>query len=165
MEDWMPTLMSWVGEKNIKEELLTGKKIGDRTYKVHLDGYDQSDLLLNQGKSKRKEFYYFTETTFHGMRYGDWKLLFIDQEEWFRGKQVPLSTPFVINLKLDPFERLIHGRGYDEWAENRSWILGQAGKGIAAFVKTFKEFPPSNESMSFDVSNVSTMINSQSVGR
>ncbi|MEZ6048951.1 MAG: arylsulfatase [Planctomycetaceae bacterium] len=142
MEDWIPTLMSWVGEKDIKEELLSGKEINGKNYKVHLDGYDQSDILLNQGKSNRKEFFYFTETTFHGMRYGDWKLLFIDQEEWFRGEQTPLTTPFIINLKLDPFERFIKARGYDEWAENRSWILGQAGKGIAKFVETFKEYPP-----------------------
>ncbi len=165
MEDWVPTLMSWVGEPNIKDELLQGKKIGDKTFKVHLDGYDQSDLLLNQGKSKRKEFYYFTETTFHGMRYGDWKVLFRDQEKWFRAPQPTLSTPYIINLKLDPFERLIHARGYDEWAENRSWVLGPAGAQIAAFVKTFEEFPPSQESMSLEVGDFSELINSQSVGR
>jgi arylsulfatase len=165
MEDWMPTLMAWVGEDDIKEELLSGKEIGDKTYKVHLDGYDQSDILLKNGKSKRKEFFYFTETTFHGLRFGDWKLLFIDQDEWFRGEQVPLTTPFIINLKLDPFERFVEARGYDEWAENRSWILGQAGKGIAKFVETFKEYPPSQESMSVQVGSVSDMINSQAVSR
>jgi arylsulfatase A-like enzyme len=165
MEDWAPTLLSWVGDKTIKDDLLKGRKIGDKTFKVHLDGYDQSDLLLNNGKSVRKEFYYFTETTFHGMRWGDWKVLFIDQEEWFRGTQETLTTPFIINLKLDPFERLIKARGYDEWAENRSWIIGQVGKGIAQFVETFKEYPPSQESLSVQVTGVSDMINSQAVGR
>lgn len=165
MEDWMPTLMSWIGQKDLKAELLEGKKIGGKKYKVHLDGYDQSDLLLNNGKTKRKDFYYFTETTFHGMRWGDWKLLFIDQEEWFRGTQIPLTTPYIINLKLDPFERFIEARGYDEWAENRSWILGPAGKQIAKFVKTFQDFPPSQGSMSTSVESVSTMINSQAMSR
>ena len=165
MEDWMPTLMSWVGDGNVKQELLAGKKIGDKTYKVHLDGYDQSDILLRNGKSKRKEFYYFTEATFHGMRYGDWKVLFIDQEEWFRAQQNPLSTPFLINLKLDPFERMTDARGYDEWAENRSWILGQVGKGIGQFVESFKDFPPSQESMSLQVGSISQMINSQAMSR
>jgi arylsulfatase A-like enzyme len=165
MEDWAPTLMSWVGDKTIKDDLLKGRKIGDKTFKVHLDGYDQSDILLNNGKSKRKEFYYFTETTFHGMRWGDWKVLFIDQEEWFRGKQEALTTPFIINLKLDPFERFVKARGYDEWAENRSWIIGQVGKGIAQFVGTFKDFPPSQKSLSVKVTGVSDMINTQAVGR
>ena len=59
---------------------------------------------------------------------------------WLRAEQVPLSTPFLTNLKLDPFERFIHARGYDEWSENRSWILGQAGKGIAKFVETVKGY-------------------------
>ncbi len=161
MEDWMPTLMSWVGEKNIKKQLLAGKEIGGKTYKVHLDGYDQSDILLNQGRTQRKDFYYFTEATFHGLRYGDWKLLFVDQEDWFRAEQVPLSTPFIINLKLDPFERLIHGRGYDEWAENRSWVFGPAGAQIARFVASFKEYPPSQKSMSVQVDDVSKFINAQ----
>ena len=99
------------------------------------------------------------------MRYGDWKVLFRDQEKWFRAPQPTLSTPYIINLKLDPFERLIHARGYDEWAENRSWVLGPAGAQIAAFVKTFAEFPPSQESMSLEVGDFSTLINSQSMGR
>ena len=165
MEDWLPTLMSWLGDKNIKEELLTGKQIGDRSFKVHLDGYDQSDLLLDLGKSKRKEFYYFTEGTFHGMRYGDWKLLFIKQDHWFRSPQQALSTPYIINLKLDPFERFTESRGYDEWAENRSWILGQAGPKIAEFVQSFKEFPPSQKSMELQVDGVSKAINSQAMSR
>ena len=165
MEDWLPTLMSWVGEKNIGEELKSGKAILGRDYKVHLDGYDQSDILLNQGQSKRKEFYYFTETKFHGLRYGDWKLLFVDQEEWFRATQLSLSTPIITNLKLDPFERFHKARGYDEWAENRSWLLGQVGPIMAGFVGSFKEFPPSQKSMSVQLDEVSTMINSQAMSR
>jgi len=165
MEDWMPTLLSWLGEPKLKDELLAGKKVGDRTYKVHLDGYDQSDVLLRRGKSRRKEFYYFTETTFHGMRYGDWKLLFRDQEEWFRAPQPTLSSPIVINLKLDPFERFIHARGYDEWAENRSWVLGPAGAQIAEFLQTFREFPPSQASMSVQVGDFGKLISSQANSR
>ncbi|MEJ2330866.1 MAG: arylsulfatase [Gammaproteobacteria bacterium] len=165
MEDWVPTLMAWLGQPDVKEQLLKGAKIGGTRYKVHLDGYDQSDLLLNNGKSVRKDFYYFTETTFHGMRYGDWKLLFTRQDHWFRSPQLALSTPIITNLKLDPFERFTEARGYDEWAENRSWILGQAGGQIARFVETFKEFPPSQESMSVQVTDLSTVINSQAVAR
>lgn len=161
MEDWMPTLMSWVGDDNLKDDLLKGKKVGNTTYKVHLDGYDQSDLLLNNGKSLRKEYYYFTETTFHGIRYGDWKVQFIDQEEWFRSPQLALSTPIITNLKLDPFERFHHARGYDEWAENRSWIFGSVIEMVAGFIKSFEEFPPSQKSMSVQVSGIGNALNAQ----
>jgi hypothetical protein len=91
--------------------------------------------------------------------------LFIGQEEWFRAAQTPLTTPYIINLKLDPFERFIHARGYDEWAENRSWILGPAGDKIAEFVKSFEEFPPTQRSFSAQVGSVSEYINSQAVNR
>ena len=160
MEDWIPTLMAWVGDDDIKEDLLDGMTINGKDYKVHLDGYDQSSILLENGKSNRKEFFYFTETVFHGMRYDPWKLLFIDQEEWFRAEQVPLSTPILINLELDPFERFIKARGYDEWSENRSWILGQAGGVIGKFVESFKEYPPSQKGMSVQVTSLSETINS-----
>ena len=165
MEDWMPTIMSWVGDKDLKANLLKGTKINGQKYKVHLDGFDQSDILLNNGKTKRKEFYYFTETTFHGMRYGDWKLIFTEQNHWFRSTQQALTSPYIINLKMDPFERFIDARGYDEWAENRSWILGPAGNQIAEFVKTFKAFPPSQESMSVQVGSVAEMISQQALNR
>lgn len=165
MEDWVPTLMAWVGNKNIKEELLNGKRMNGRTFKVHLDGYDQSDILLKQGKSKRKEFYYFTETTLHGLRYGDWKVLFRDQEKWFRSPQPVLSTPIITNLKLDPFERFHEARGYDEWSENRSWVLGQVGKVLGSFLQTFKDFPPSQESFQVQLDDFSSMLNEVSTNR
>jgi len=158
MEDWMPTLASFLGDPDLKSDMLSGRKVGNTTYKLHLDGYDQSDLLLNNGKSKRKEFYYFTETKLHGVRYGDWKVLFIDQDKWFRAEQTPLSSPFVINLKIDPFERFIYSRGYDEWAENRSWIFGQVGGHVARFLKTFQEFPPSQQSMSLELSDFNKLL-------
>jgi arylsulfatase len=159
MEDWMPTLMAFIGQPDLKKELVQGKKIGNRTYKVHLDGYDQRDILLRQGKTKRMDYYYFTETTFHGLRYGDYKLLFRDQEKWFRADNPELTSPYIINLKLDPFERFVNARGYDEWAENRSWLFGPAGTQVAKFVNTFEEFPPRQPSFSPKISDLTTIIN------
>lgn len=161
MEDWMPTLLSIaVGENDIKNELLIGKKVGNKTFRNHLDGYDQSDLILNNGKSKRKEFFYFTETTFHAVRYGDWKFMFVDQEAWFQSPQTPLSTPIITNLKLDPFERMHETRGYGEWQEQRGFMTGAAGKVLGTFMQTLKEYPPSQESNSFKLSDAFEMLNS-----
>ncbi|WOK35916.1 arylsulfatase [Sphingomonas sp. C3-2] len=151
MEDWMPTILSALGEPDLKDELLKGKKVGDMTYKVHLDGYDQTDLLSGKGKSKRMDFYYFTETTLHGLRYGDWKFLFKTQDKWFNGIQENLNTPLITNLKLDPFERFHEARGFDEWQENRSWTLAPANAQIAKFMKSLQEFPPRIKSLDFDL--------------
>ena len=47
--DFFPTFVALAGEPGIKEELLKGKQLGDKTYKVHLDGYDQTNVLDRQG--------------------------------------------------------------------------------------------------------------------
>jgi arylsulfatase len=141
MEDWIPTIMSQLGQPDLKERLLNGAKIGETTYKVHLDGYDQSDVIKGTGHSKRKEFFYFTETKFHGVRYGDWKFLFTEQDKWFNGVQNQLTSPLITNLKLDPFERFHEARGFDEWQENRAWTMSPAiAIGQQLFV-SFKDYP------------------------
>jgi arylsulfatase len=76
--DWFPTLAAAADDSNIVEELKKGKQIGDRTYKVHLDGYDQTELITGKGASKRHEIYYFAETTLGAVRIDDFKYRFID---------------------------------------------------------------------------------------
>ncbi|WP_296990819.1 arylsulfatase [Thalassospira sp. UBA1131] len=154
MEDWVPTIMSQLGEKDLKEKLLDGHKIGDRNYRVHLDGYDQTDILTQDGPTKRKEFFYFTETKFHGLRYGDWKFLFTEQDQWFNGVTNNLTTPLITNLKLDPFERFHDARGFDEWQENRSWTLAPAIGVVNKFFQSFEEYPPRQASFTVDVDEI-----------
>ena len=55
-EDWVQTLMAAAGEPDIQDKLIAGMSIGDKTYKVHLDGYDQRDtagrqVLMTSGTS------------------------------------------------------------------------------------------------------------------
>jgi arylsulfatase A-like enzyme len=159
MEDWLPTIMANLGQPDLKEKLLEGHTVGDMTYKVHLDGVDQTDLITGKGPSKRQEFYYFTETTLHGLRYGDWKFLFKDQDKWFNGVQSDLVTPIITNVKLDPFERFHEARGYDEWQENHSWLLGPASEQIAQFMQTLEDFPPRMKSIDFDVDEMMNSLN------
>jgi arylsulfatase A-like enzyme len=152
MEDWLPTIMAELGQPDLKSRLLTSYKSGARTYqKIHLDGYDQSDMISGKGKSKRKEFYYFTETTLHGVRYGDWKFLFKKQDKWFNGVQEDMLTPLVTNLKLDPFERFHEARGFDEWQENRAWTYAPAFGMVGTFVQSLKDYPPRTESLEFNI--------------
>src|SRR5260370_23414522 len=78
-EDWVPTLMAAASEPGIKEKLLKGYKAGDKTYQVHLDGYDQRDALIGKGAGPRKEFFYWTDDgQIAGLRYAHWKLVFMD---------------------------------------------------------------------------------------
>ncbi len=103
--DWFPTLVAAAGNPNIADELKKGKQLGDRTYKVYLDGYNQMDLLTGTGKSKRNEIFYFAETTLGAVRIGDYKYRFIDQPGGWLGGTVKVDWPILVNLRLDPFER------------------------------------------------------------
>ena len=104
--DWFPTLVAAAGNPNIKEELLKGKKIGDRTYKNHLDSYDQTDMITGKGPSARHEIFYFGESTLGAVRIDDFKYRFIEQPNGWLGGKVHVDAPHLTNLRLDPFERL-----------------------------------------------------------
>ncbi len=154
MEDWVPTIMGQLGQGDLKEKLLDGHEIGGTTYRVHLDGYDQTPVLTQSGPSNRKEFYFFTETTFHGVRFGEWKFLFTEQDKWFNGIQQKMVTPLITRLDLDPFERMHEARGFDEWQENRSWALAPAMGVVQKFFDSFEDYPARQESVNFDTSEV-----------
>jgi arylsulfatase len=152
MEDWLPTIMAQLGEHDMKTKLLKSYKAGNRSYeKIHLDGYDQTPLITGKGPTNRKEFFYFTETTLHGVRYGDWKFLFKKQDKWFNGVQENILTPLVTNLKLDPFERFHEARGFDEWQENHAWMYAPAFAQVGKLVQSLKEYPPRIESVDFNI--------------
>src|SRR5208283_5397103 len=97
--DWFPTLVAAAGNPNIVEELKKGKKLGDREYKVHLDGYNQLDLLTGKGPSKRHEIFYFTESTLGAVRLDDFKYRFIDQPGGWFGGTVKVDVPILVNLR------------------------------------------------------------------
>lgn len=152
MEDWMPTIMAQLGEPKLKEKLLSNYTAGARSYeKIHLDGYDQTPMLTGQGPTNRDAFFYFTETTLHGVRIGDWKFLFKKQDKWFNGVQQDLVSPLITNLKLDPFERFHDARGFDEWQENRSFALPLALEKINELMLSLKEYPPRMKSLDFNI--------------
>src|SRR5208337_3787525 len=79
-EDMMPTLMAAVGDTMVTADLLKGKKVGDRTFKVHLDGYNLMPSFKGQGTWPRKEFIYWTDDgNIAALRYNQWKITFLKQ--------------------------------------------------------------------------------------
>jgi arylsulfatase len=86
-------------------ELLAGKKVGDQTFKVHLDGYNQLDLITGKGPSARHEIFYLTETTLAAVRVDDFKYRFTDQPGGWLGATEKVDWPILVNLRLDPYER------------------------------------------------------------
>ena len=102
----MPTFLDAAGNPHINEQLLKGvTKLGDRTYKNHLDGYDQMASITGKGESKRHEIFYLGESTLGAVRIDDCKFRFIDQPEGWVGEKTHPDMPVLTNLRLDPYER------------------------------------------------------------
>jgi arylsulfatase len=156
--DWFPTFVAAAGDPNIIEELKAGKRMGDRTYKVHLDGYDQTDLITGKGPSKRHEVFYFTETTLAAVRLDDFKYRFTDQPTGWFGATVKVDWPILTNLRLDPLERTNFYNGKDtgsvmfvNWWGNEFWRFVFVQKEVAKAAQTFIDFPPMQKGASFNL--------------
>jgi arylsulfatase len=144
-EDWVPTLVAAAGDANVKQELLDGKKIGDKTYKVHLDGYDQTDMLTKaDGKSKRREFFFFGETDLNAVRVDNWKIHVATKDSWL-ADTTKIPGGLVIDIKADPFERTPETGGHFLWEKEMTWILPVVAPPLQAFMKSMQDFPPSQK--------------------
>ncbi len=136
--DWFPTFVAAAGNPNIAEELKKGKKIGERTYKNHLDGYNQMAMITGKGPSTRHEIFYFTESALAAVRIDDFKYRFIDQPGGWIGEKTHPDAPVLTNLRLDPFDRTTWPNGnvgsyqYFDWFRFEFWLrVRPAGSGEA----------------------------------
>jgi arylsulfatase len=160
--DWLPTLAALAGNPNVKEQLLKGEKLGSRSYKVHLDGYNVLPLLTGETKqSPRNEIFYFSDDgDLTALRWRDWKVIFMEQraEATFQAWREPFITlrvPLLFNLRRDPYERaMVTSNTYDDWFLDRPYLLLPAKDYVGRFLATFKEYPPRQKAASFNLEQV-----------
>jgi arylsulfatase A-like enzyme len=160
--DWMPTFLAAAGDADVKEKLLRGYRVGRKTYKVHLDGYNILPMLTGATDvSPRKEIFYFSDDgDLTALRYADWKLIFLEQRaeetlQAWREPFVPLRIPLIINLRRDPYERgLKTSNTYDDWMLDRAYLLVPAQAYVAKFLDTFRAYPPRMKAASFGIDQV-----------
>ncbi len=162
--DWFPTLLAAAGDPNIADELKKGKTLGDRTYKVHLDGYDQTNLLTGKGPSNRHEIFYFAEKTLGAVRIGDYKYRFIDQPDGWLGGTVKLDWPLLVNLRLDPFERAMMPKNangslaFYNFYVHEFWRFVYVQQEVEKYATTFIAYPPMQKGASFNMDAVKEQI-------
>lgn len=160
-EDMLSTFVAAAGNPNIKQELLNSKKIGDRTYKVHLDGYNLMPVLKGEGTWPRKEFIYWTDDgSVAAVRYNNWKITFLKQNALgLKVWQQPfeeLRAPSITNLRMDPFERAEeeNAMGYQRWYLDRMYLIAPAAAYVSQWLQSFKQFPPRQKPGSFNLDRV-----------
>jgi arylsulfatase A-like enzyme len=164
--DWFPTLVKAAGYKgDIVADLKKGTKLNGKDFKVHLDGFDQTELLTQNGKSARNEVFYFAASSLGALRVGNYKFVLQDQPNgWFGGGTMTYTAPRIFNLRLDPFERLAgldagltgdNGSYYGAaWWNDNMWRMVDMQRVVASLMDTMKEFPPMQSGGSFNLDSV-----------
>jgi arylsulfatase len=167
-EDWMPTLLAGAGDPDVKEKLLKGMKVGDKTFKNHLDGYNFVPYLKGEdAKGPRHEFFYFTDNgDLTAVRYDDWKVTFKTiKGNLFTGTEESTNVPLVTNLRQDPWERYQdQSMMYARWWGDKLWTLIPSSAIVGQFLQTFREYPPSQTSGTFGIEKALKMIEAGSSG-
>jgi len=161
--DFFPTLVSAAGNPNIKQELLKGKKLNGTTYKVHLDGYDLTDMMTKGSKSARNEVWYFAESQLGAARIGNYKYTLLQQPDGWFGPKVSGGWPGLVNLRLDPFERTGINESliaYDWWAYE-FWRFVLLQNEVGKLAQTAADFPPMQPGASFNLDAVKQKIAEQ----
>jgi len=157
--DMLPTLAAAAGEPDAVEKLKKGYKSGNKTFKVHIDGYNLLPFLKGEVKENpRKGFLYWSDDgDLFALRFNQWKVTFVEQRAhglavWFE-PPVSLRGPQLYNLRSDPFERATEDASvfYDKWKADRAFLFVPAQAMVGQFLETFKEFPPRQRPASFSI--------------
>ena len=166
--DWFPTLADAAGNPNITDQLLKGWTYGDQTYKNHLDGYDQMDVITGNGPSKRHELWYFGGATLGAVRLDDFKFQFIQQPYGWPGEKITTDMPSIVNLRQDPFERTPSirgenlndlGGGYmNDFYAREFWRFVLVQQYVGKLAMTAVDYPPMQAPASFNLDAVKRQI-------
>jgi len=157
--DWLPTFLAAAGDTTTVEELKQGKALGDKTYKVHIDGYNLLPYLTGEvEKSPRPGLVYFSDDgDVLALRFDNWKIVFMEQRvagtlQIWAEPFVPLRVPLLFNLRTDPFERAhTTSNTYYDWMIDRVYLVLASTMIVSQFLDTFHEFPPRQRAATFSI--------------
>ena len=160
--DMLPTILAAAGDADVTNKLLAGYKIGDMTYKVHLDGYNLVPYLTGQmAKSPRVSFLYINDDQqLVALRYDNWKFVFMEQRA--NGQLLLWANPFtnlrvpkIFNLRTDPYERAdVTSNTYYDWLIDHVFLLVPAQDYVGQFLATFRDYPQRQKAATFNLDEV-----------
>jgi len=171
--DWLPTFLAAAGDPDIVEELKQGHAAGDRTVRVHIDGYNllpyltgETDVCPRQGM-----IYFSDDCDVLGIRFDNWKIVFMEQRAtgtlgiWAE-PFTELRLPKLFNLRTDPFERADQtSNTYWDWFLDHDYIAFYGTAIATVFLQTFKDFPPRHEPASFTIDHAVAKLHAWLAGR
>jgi arylsulfatase A-like enzyme len=157
--DFLPTFLAMAGEPDIVEKCKKGHKAGDKTFKVHIDGFNLLPYLKGEvEKSPRPGFIYFSDDgDIIAVRFDNWKIVFLEQRrqgtlEIWAEPFTALRVPKLFNLRLDPWERAdVTSNTYYDWLLTNCYMVMIGSVVIQPFLDSFTEFPPRQKAASFTI--------------
>jgi arylsulfatase len=160
-QDWFPTMLAAAGQPEVTERLLNGYQVGDKQFKVHLDGFNMLSYLGGETQeSPRRSFFYISDDgDIMAIRMGDWKVVLLEQ----RAKQlmcwleppVKLRAPKLFNLRRDPFERADHSSNtYWDWYIQHAYAIYAMQAIVAEQIEAYKQYPPRQKPAAFNLDEV-----------
>lgn len=156
LEDMVPTLMAAAGEPDITQKLLDGHTAGDKTFNVHLDGYNLLPAMTGDSEEWPRDrfFAYVDDGSLGAVRFNRFKAHFSTQDHlgmdaWFKA-QTPRKAPLFIDLRADPFEMAPEeASNYDDWVNRRMFVIAPTVAVVQEHLETFQDYPPRQESGRF----------------
>jgi arylsulfatase len=161
-EDWLVTLVAAAGgDSKLRENATKGVKAGDKTFKVHLDGYNQLDYLTGKSeKGARHEFFYFSDDgDLMAFRDDRFKFTYARQDSigvtvWMN-PLTKLRVPLICDLKSDPYEYSVDASAYYHgWLMDHAFLVVPSVQVVGAYLKTYKDFPPRQRPATFSIDQV-----------
>ena len=141
----MPTLLAAAGDPDVVKKVAEGYKVGDKTFKQHLDGYNFLPYLQGkEDKSPRHEIFYFDQGgNLNAVRYDDWKVSFAITEGAINTayRKTP-AWPLIVNFRADPFESALTIRECMSAGMRICFGSLPIQEQVAKFAATLKEYPP-----------------------
>jgi arylsulfatase A-like enzyme len=160
-QDMLPTILAAAGQPDIHEKLLDGHKVGDKTFRVHTDGFNVLAYLTGQEKESPRDYFFYVsdDGDIMALRTGDYKLVFeaqraVQMNVWAE-PLVKLRVPHIFNLRRDPFERAdFNSNTYWDWIIDHVPYLYKAQAVVAAQLDNFVKYPPRQKAASFNLDAV-----------
>src|SRR5580658_7389348 len=160
-QDMLPTLLAAAGDPDVSQKLLSGYKVGSKTFKVHIDGLNLLPYLTGQTKESPRTFFFYVsdDGDIMAVRAGDWKLVFAEQRatstQVWAEPMVNMRLPHIFSLRRDPFERAdFNSNVYFDWMIDHVPQLYLMQATVAAEIANFVKFPPRQKPASFNLDAV-----------
>ena len=164
-QEWLPTLLAIAGETDIVEKLKSGHTVGDKTYTVHIDGYDATAYLTGKTDESPREWFFYTndDGLIVAIRYGDWKAVFYEQRaktmQLWAEPFVKLRMPKIFNLRRDPFERADeNSNGYWDWVLEHVFVIYPMQALAAEQMQSFIDYPPRQKPGAFNLDGIMAAV-------